>query len=59
MDLVGGEDWDMQKKWPNKSLEPTPDGAGISVFAGHVTGPASAKQCRETVVLTAWLSLGR
>jgi hypothetical protein len=31
---------------PNKSLQPTPGGAGISAFAGHVTGPA-------------WLSLGR
>ncbi len=36
--------------WPNdsanKSLQPTPDGAGRSAFAGHATGPA-------------WLSLGR
>jgi hypothetical protein len=30
----------------NKSLQPTPVGAGSSAFAGHVTGPA-------------WLSLGR
>ena len=31
---------------PNQSLQPTPVGAGMSAFAGHVTGPA-------------WLSLGR
>ena len=31
---------------PNHSLQPTPVGAGISAFAGCVTGPA-------------WLSLGR
>jgi len=28
------------KMWPNKSLQPTPDDAGISAFAGHVIGPA-------------------
>lgn len=31
---------------PNKSLQPTPDGAGISAFAAYITSPA-------------WLSLGR
>jgi hypothetical protein len=31
---------------PNKSLQPTPVGVGISAFAGYVTDPA-------------WLSLGR
>jgi hypothetical protein len=31
---------------PNQSLQPTPNGAGGSAFAGCVTGPA-------------WLSLGR
>lgn len=30
----------------NQSLQPTPDGAGMSAFADHVTSPA-------------WLSLGR
>jgi hypothetical protein len=32
--------------WPNKSLQPTPGGAGSSAFAGYATGPA-------------WLSSGR
>ena len=31
---------------PNKSLQPTLVGAGISAFAGYIAGPA-------------WLSLGR
>jgi hypothetical protein len=32
--------------WSNKSLQPTPDGAGRSAFAGHVTGPAWLSFCR-------------
>src|SRR5262245_35780186 len=30
----------MTTTWPNKSLQPTPVGAGLSAFAVHVTGPA-------------------
>jgi hypothetical protein len=29
----------MNHEMPNHSLQPTPDGAGSSAFAGYVTGP--------------------
>jgi hypothetical protein len=35
------------KRWPNKSLQPTPVGAGISAFAGHVIDPAWLSFCRS------------
>jgi hypothetical protein len=31
---------------PNQSLQPTPDGAASSAFAGHVTSPAWLSFCR-------------
>ena len=35
-----------QRTSPNKSLQPTPVGAGMSAFAGHVTDPAWLSFCR-------------
>ena len=44
--LIICEEKEMTELWSNQSLQPTPDGAGMSAFAVHAIGPA-------------WLSLGR
>jgi hypothetical protein len=36
----------MRKEPPNKLLQPTPVGAGMSAFADHVTGPVWLSFCR-------------